>query len=65
MARRVRNGTARAEWHGACGPGLAMLTKLVEAAGYDLVVEARPSATLGEVFPIRRSVNACDADVAP
>lgn len=32
-------------------PGLAMLTKLVEAAGHDLVVEARPSATLRRGLP--------------
>lgn len=27
-------------------PGLAMLTKLVEAAGHELVIEARPSASM-------------------
>ncbi len=32
-------------------PGLAMLTKLVEAAGHDLVVEVRPSATLRRGLP--------------
>ncbi len=32
-------------------PGLAMLTKLVEAAGHDLVVGVRPSATLRRGLP--------------
>lgn len=32
-------------------PGLAMLTKLVEAAGHELVVEVRPSATLRRGLP--------------
>lgn len=32
-------------------PGLAMLTKLVEATGHDLVVDVRPSATLRRGLP--------------
>jgi len=32
-------------------PGLAMLTKLVEAAGHDLVVDVRPSASLRRGLP--------------
>lgn len=32
-------------------PGLAMLTKLVEAAGHDLLVEVRPSATMRSGLP--------------
>lgn len=32
-------------------PGLAMLTKLVKAAGHDLVVEVRPSASLRRGLP--------------
>ena len=32
-------------------PGLAMLTKLVEAAGHDLVVEVRPSVMLRRGLP--------------
>ena len=32
-------------------PGLAMLTKLVEAAGHDLVVDVRPSVTLRRGLP--------------
>ena len=32
-------------------PGLAMLTKLIEAAGHELVVEARPSSTLRRGLP--------------
>ena len=40
---------------------LTMLTTLVEAAGHDLVVGVRPSATLGGGFPTRRSGDACVA----
>jgi predicted nucleotidyltransferase len=32
-------------------PGLAMLTKLVEAAGHELVIEARPSASMRRGLP--------------
>ncbi|MEO6654064.1 MAG: helix-turn-helix domain-containing protein, partial [Ilumatobacteraceae bacterium] len=32
-------------------PGLAMLTKLVEAAGHELVVDVRPSTTLRRGLP--------------
>jgi uncharacterized protein len=32
-------------------PGLAMLTKLVEAAGHELVIDVRPSATLRRGLP--------------
>ena len=32
-------------------PGLAMLTKLIEAAGHELVVDVRPSSTLRRGLP--------------
>jgi len=35
-------------------PGLGMLTKLIEAAGHELVVDARPSATLRRGIPDTR-----------
>lgn len=36
------------------GPGLAMLTKLVEAAGHELVIDVRPSPTLRRGLPDSR-----------